>query len=232
MDTLFGHVPPVESVWQYREQGAFPGLDQPDLLRMSQLDFKKDVYGDGIHGFIVLKNVLNSKYYSIFDLKCFLTEDYDRYKNFKDPDKLESGGMKNYLNFQGLSIVNPNAERVLYTKNYIKYDDLDIQRLMLEKMFSMNSIDRQIDKASVVKLKKKIKILKTILEKYKITFPSSSLLILYNSFTYKIKIKFLDFSYLPIKVQDVDLLGLDVTINMLDSILDQIPFKPNKVCKP
>lgn len=170
---------------------------------------------------MVLKNVLNSKNYSIFDIKCFLTEDYQRYQQFQDPDKLESNGQKNYLNFQGLSISNSKPERVFYTKNYIKYDDLKIQRLLLEKMFALNDFENRIDENNVKKLRKKVLALGRVLREYQVSFESSSLLILYNSSKFKIKMKFLDFSYLPGKLQKTDLLGLDLMAKLLHQILEQ-----------
>ena len=180
-----------------------------------------------MQAFMVLKNVLNSDNYSIFDVKCFLTEDYERYQKFQDPDKLKSGGKKNYLNFQGFRIIHPNGERVLYTKNYIKYDDLCIQRLMLEKLFTLNDFESKLDENNILKLKKKINILASFLKKYSISFESSSLLILYDSSSFKIKIKYLDFSYLPGHLQKTDLKGLEVMGDLLDRIQKKTNLKHN-----
>jgi hypothetical protein len=181
-----------------------------------------------MQAFMILKNIITSKSYSIFDLKCFLTEDYQRYLDLQDPDKLESNGRKNYLNFQGLSIKNSKSQRVFYTKNYIKYDDLNIQRLLLEKMFSLNNFDNQVDDNSVRKLKKKIKVLGEVLRKYQISFESSSLLILYDSSNYKIKMKYLDFSYLPQRMKEEDLKGLDLSIDLMNQIIQQTKIVPEE----
>lgn len=190
------------------------------MREIEGINFPENFYGDQMQGFMVLKNVLNSKSYSIFDIKCFLTEDYQRYQQFQDPDKLQSNGQKNYLNFQGMSISNPKPERVLYTKNYIKYDDLKIQRLLLEKMFAINDFDNKVDQSNVSKLRKKVMSLGRVLREYQVSFESSSLLILYNCSNFKIKMKFLDFSYLPGKLQKTDLLGLDLMAKLLHQILD------------
>jgi hypothetical protein len=196
------------------------------LKDFSKMNFQQNFYGNEMQAFMVLKNIISSNGYSIFDVKCFLTEDYQRYCDLQDPDKLESNGRKNYLNFQGLSIKNSKSQRVFYTKNYIKYDDLSIQRLLLEKMFSINNFDNQIDDNSVHKLKKKIKVLGEVLRKYQISFESSSLLILYDSNNFKIKMKYLDFSYLPGKLVKTDLLGLDLAIHLMDQIIQQEKIVP------
>lgn len=199
-----------------------------DLREIEDVDFPQNFFGDGRQAFMVLKNVLNSKGHSIFDIKCFLTEDYQRYQKFQDPDKLDSNGKKNYLNFQGLSIINPRGERVLYTKNYIKYDDLRVQRLLLEKMFAINDFDHKIDQSSVTKLRKRVRALGQVLRKYQVSFESSSLLILYDSASFKIKMKFLDFSYLPGQLQKTDLLGLDLMGELLSRIIDGLPLGSHK----
>ena len=185
-------------------------------------NYKKFVYGNGIHAYMILNNLLTSMDFSMFDLKCIFPEDYSRYKKFNHPDKLYSYGKNKYFNFQGLRLVNPHGQKILYTKNYIKYEEVSIQKQFLRKMFSQSCTNmKNLDKESIKKLQDSFIQLRQKLKLYNINFESSSVMVYYNAVSRELKLKFLDFSYFPNPLEVHNLNGITLMINVLQEILEE-----------
>ena len=173
---------------------------------------KKNGYGNNFEAYLVLENIMEQKF-SIFDTKFTISEDFFRYVEFSHPKKLHSGGMREYLNIQGMRLTSGNHQ-TFYTKNVIKYESLFLQKQMIRKMFS-NS-EGILDKQNLVKLKMDISNLVNSLKKYGVAFEGSSMLVLYCSLSRTLKLKFLDFSYMPHSCESKDFLGAEIFLKVLD----------------
>jgi hypothetical protein len=163
---------------------------------------------------------MESGEFSIIDLKILLTEDYSKYSKYDHPQKLTSNGDKYYLNIQGFRFVNEKHEQFFYSKNIVKYDNQITQKQMIRKIFTNKRREQVLDKESVIKIKNQVEELKLVLNGYGITLESSSVLIMYDALSKEIKVKFLDFSYVPEPKNEVAYLGLDLFNKMLDEIVE------------
>lgn len=186
------------------------------------IDFKDDKrrQPEKYAPFLILQNLMETKQFSILDLKLILTEDYFRYALSPFANKLVSYGNKYYLNFQGMRLINRKQRQSFYTKNHIKYEDLGTQKQFIRKLFRNWKAD-SVDKETMIKVEKKTRRILELLKQYEVTFDSSSVLVLYDPFTRNFNVKFLDFSYLPNSANKSSFLGVEIFLKVLKEIITE-----------
>ena len=221
---ILDRFPDLDEIWKIREGKIDEVIKKEFITVFDKQDYKVNKYGDGILAFMIMENLLTRDDYSMFDVKCSVTEYTSRYTKFAHFGKLYSYGQNNYLNFQGLRIVNSFGIRRLYTKNLIKYESLEVQQEFIKEVFRLPQEEitenEVYDKGSIRKLINDLtKLLKT-LEEYQINFYASSIMIYYSSYAKELKLKFLDFSYFPQKLKFGDIKGIIVFIDILNKMLN------------
>lgn len=161
MDVLFKNHPSLESIWEVQDKNKTSLQSNFDLRNFDPAKFAPNFYGDGNIAYLILENLLTDKMVSILDIKLVATEMLSRYKTMQNEKKLTSYGKKNYLNIQGIQIVDkvlespprkfsdPNKRTSIYsnsasrlaphTPNKMKLSDVKEARdSMTEIMISVN----------------------------------------------------------------------------------------------
>ena len=93
------------------------------------------------------------------------------------------------------------------------------QNICVNKQNIQKKKNYELDIQSIKVIKEQVKVLRSILDEYGITLESSSVLILYDEVSKQIKVKFLDFSYIPEPKYENAYLGLDIFNNILGELI-------------
>lgn len=347
----------MEAIWEVQDKNMTQNTGSFSLQHFEKSKFKPEFYGDGKISYLLLENLLIDNMVSILDVKLVVTEMLSRYKKIQGNNKLHSYGNNNYLNIQGIQIVDnviespprkdsdpkkrtsiyssgsiitairnefgtdldvigegntgdnttdihcpigitinsqtvdqmepqPNSEnpflrngaspfstpkknnclpmikmntipeepgqridmdsgirlragtgsslntlslkegkrthlrrKSFYTKNLIKYDNLNTQARLIRRVFQSNQNMDSLDRESLFKLKKEILELKLTFQTYKIYHDFASVIIYYNSSLEHLDVYLIDLAYMPTRMQRGHEEFFDVMTKAIDLIL-------------
>jgi hypothetical protein len=211
-------VPSLDQIWEFHKTKNINFSNSNFFLTDFNQIKKKNKFSN-FEGYMILENIMKNQLYSILDMKLELTEEYKRYLNYSHPHKLISYKEKFYLNIQGINLVNAQDTQYYYIKNLIKYKSLVIQKQIIRKIFYHPEDENKMDIKAIKEARDRAAQIYKYLNEYEINLMGSSVLIFYNQKLRLSKVYLVDFSYFPHKLNECDLLGLELLIKMLDEFL-------------
>lgn len=169
--------------------------------------------------YLILENVTKNRPLSTLDTKFTMTKDYNRYKFYPNPHKIQPIIQNMGVNIPGVNLTDKISNQYFFIKDRLKYENQEIQTSIIERIFTTRENNFVKDIRTMKHVKEKIFKLKGILEKYGVSFSASSLLVLYDNCKMQADVFFTDFSYFPNELEDEDLKGLEILLQYFDTII-------------